>query len=93
MDIKSEMVFAFAEGVKAREEDFGLLVVSKSTPALSLNNDSKYVWNLIDGKRSVSEILSIMKEDYQEDRLEELLFQTLSSLCNLGLLEVVEGKA
>ena len=38
-----DTIFVFAEGVKTREEDFGLLVISKTTPALSLNIDSKFI--------------------------------------------------
>ena len=92
MQITKDMVFSFSEGVKAREEDFGLLVVSKSTPALSLNQDSKFVWNLIDGEKCVSDILSALEKEYQEDGLENLLFQTLESLYNLGLIKLIKNK-
>lgn len=89
MTIKKDMIFTFSDGVKAREEDFGLLVVSKSTPALSLNNDSKSVWNLIDGKNTVSDIIELLRKEYKEENLEDLLFQTLETLLRLNLIKEI----
>lgn len=57
-------VYRLANGVKAREESFGLLIVSKSTPALSLNEDGKIVWMMIDGKNSVKNIIDEISKKY-----------------------------
>ena len=91
MSIAKDLIFTFTDGVKAREEDFGLLVVSKSTPALSLNKDCKFVWELIDGKRTVSDILDKLNEEYEGDNIEELLYQILESLQKLNLIKAVNN--
>lgn len=89
MNIQNDTIFAYAEGVKSRTEEFGLLIVSKTTPALSLNMDSKFVWELIDGKRTVSEIVDAVMAEYHNDVVQEGVPHLLDRLLNLGLLIVV----
>ena len=82
-----DTIFVFAEGVKTREEDFGLLVISKTTTALSLNIDSKFIWNLIDGKRSVAGILSVIEDEYEGENLQRRLVDMLLVFQKLGLIQ------
>lgn len=49
-----------------------------------------YVWNAVDGKRSVQEIVEQMKEDYtfkvKQNRLEEILLDFLTKLEQRDLI-------
>ncbi len=51
--------------VKVRDEEFGLLLVSKKTPILALNEDSKMIWECIDGKKTISEIAEFIDLSYE----------------------------
>lgn len=92
MNVNKDMILVITNGVRAREEKFGLLVVSKTAPALSLNMDSKYVWEQIDGNRSVLEILHNVENQFEGKDLEKTTLELLDTFLNIGLVEKVEGK-
>ncbi|MHB9296064.1 hypothetical protein PilKf_01818 [Pillotina sp. SPG140] len=85
----SNNVYRIADGVRVRDEDFGLLVVSKSTPALALNNDMKLAWNLIDGVRSVSDISNTINEAYPGIDIASAIEDVFDKLIKLNLVEAV----
>jgi hypothetical protein len=87
--IRRESVYKLADGVCGREEVFGLLVVSKTTPALSLNTDSKFVWKLLDGSRSVEGVIKLVREEYCDDDAEEKVKTFLADLLKLDLITEV----
>ncbi len=89
MKISENSVLDFAEGVKYRKEDFGILIVSKSTPALSLNHDGEFLWNHIDGKRSVSELIEITEKEYNKNAHAKVT-ELLQNFVDLGLC-VIKG--
>jgi hypothetical protein len=78
------------EGVKAREERFGLLIVSKSTPALSLNEDGKVVWALINGKNSVNDMIDEVSKQYDTASVREKVIELIEGFEKLNLIEPVE---
>lgn len=84
--INKNLVLNVSEGVRAREEEFGLLVVSKTTPAMSLNMDSKFVWNLIDGVNTVGNIIDGVKDEYKTDNVEENVYAILNGFMQLKLV-------
>ena len=79
-------ILKIAEGVKAREESFGLLVVSKTAPAMSLNLDSKFVWELINGQNTIAEIHEAVSKKYRSDKIEENVNKILEGFLKLGLV-------
>lgn len=83
-------VFRLVEGVKAREESFGLLIVSKSTPALSLNEDGKVVWELINGKNSVNDMIDEVSKQYDKVSVREKVIELVEGFEKLNLIEPVE---
>lgn len=83
-------VYRLAEGVKAREESFGLLIVSKSTPALSLNEDGKVVWALINGKNSVKDMIDEVSKQYDIASVREKVTELIEGFEKLNLIEPVE---
>ncbi len=83
-------VYRLVEGVKAREESFGLLIVSKSTPALSLNEDGKVVWELINGKNSVNDMIDGVSKQYDKVSVREKVIELVESFEKLKLIEPVE---
>ena len=89
MDIKLTSVPFYAEGIKAREEHFGMLLVSKRTPILTLNDDSTAIWRKIDGLKEVSTIVSELKNEYScpENELEASVLAFLDNCQKLGLIE------
>lgn len=83
-------VYRLVEGVKAREESFGLLIVSKSTPALSLNEDGKVVWALINGKNSVKDMINEVSKQYDIASVREKVIELVEGFEKLNLIEPVE---
>mgnify|MGYP001497917794 CR=1 FL=1 len=82
-------VYKIANGVRAREESFGLLIVSKTTPALSLNPDGKNVWSLIDGSNTVNDIINKVAGQYQSNSVEEKVIKLLEGFESLKLIETI----
>lgn len=89
LSIDKKVIFKLVDGVKAREEDFGLLVVSKTTPALALNEDTAYLWRLIDGKTTVDEIIHKLAENFKGANMEKTALELLETLFSIGLIEEV----
>lgn len=85
--ITKDMVFNITDGVKARKEYFGLLVVSKTTPAMSLNDDAMAVWELCNGVNTVDDIFKAINEVYQDDGIDESVIKALESFLKLGLIK------
>lgn len=83
-------VYRLVEGVKAREESFGLLIVSKSTPALSLNEDGKVIWALINGKNSVKDMIDEVSKQYNIASVREKVIELVEGFEKLNLIEPVE---
>ncbi|MDT8716078.1 PqqD family peptide modification chaperone [Clostridium sp. 19966] len=88
--IDKNLLLKVADGVRAREEEFGLLIVSKTTPAMSLNMDSKFVWNLIDGINTVGNIIDKVKVEYEADDVEENVYAILNGFMQLKLVHQAE---
>jgi hypothetical protein len=82
-------VYRIADGVRVRDEDFGLLVVSKSTPALALNDDMKLAWNLIDSVNSVNDISAALGEMYPGIDIASIVRDVFDKLIKLNLIELV----
>ncbi|MBS3975571.1 MAG: PqqD family peptide modification chaperone [Syntrophomonadaceae bacterium] len=85
--ITNDMIFGVVEGVKTRRENFGLLVVSKTTPALSLNEDAMSVWELCNGINTVDVIIKAIQDSCQSEGIDKLVMKTLDSFLKLGLIK------
>lgn len=88
MKINDNTVLEFVEGVKCREERFGLLIISKTTPALSLNEDGKAVYELINGENSVGKIIEEIKNKFDGD-IDNKVYQLLQSFVDLHICKCV----
>lgn len=84
-------VYTLVEGVKAREESFGLLIVSKSTPALSLNEDGKAVWTMINGENSLKDIIDEVSKQYKADSVRSKVIELIEGFEKLNLIEPVKS--
>ena len=89
MDVKLTSIPVCTDDIKTRNEAFGMLLVSKRTPILTLNDDSTAIWRKIDGVRDVSAIVTELKNEYDcpEDELEAAVISFLDSCFKLGLIE------
>ena len=87
--VSLKRIFKINYGVKTREENFGLLVVSKNTPALSLNEDSAAVLKLCNGTHTVENIIKIISEDYHNDSINNKVIETLEGFLKLGLIKQI----
>lgn len=89
MNIKLKNVPVCAESVKTRREDFGMLLVSKRTPILTLNDDSVAIWQKMDGIKDISAIISELRNEYDcsEKELEETVLSFFDSCHKLGIIE------
>lgn len=90
MDIKIESVPKVSKNVKVRNEEFGLLLVSKRTPILALNEDSMMIWNCFDGKSSIGDITGKVNSQIDGDlsQTTEAVKCFVESCCDLGLIEI-----
>jgi hypothetical protein len=79
-------------GVKVRKEKFGLLVVSKRTPILNLNEDSALIWNNMDGKTSIAEIIFSVNKEIDGDigQNGKIIMEFFTNCYELGLIEFNE---
>lgn len=87
--ITKDMVFGIVQGVKARKEDFGLLVVSNTTPAMSLNEDAKSIWEQCNGINTVDSIVKAIQESYQDEGVDKMVIETLNNFLKLGLIKQI----
>ena len=83
-------IYRISDGVCTREENFGLLVVSKTTPALALNEDTKVVWNLIDGKTTCENIISAVKTQYNKSDIDSKIIEIFDTFIKIGLIQLVQ---
>jgi len=83
-------IYHISDGVRDRKEDFGLLVISKTTPALALNEDLKVVWKLIDGENTYEKILSTVKTQYTGSDVDSKVAEIFDTLIKLGLIQLVQ---
>lgn len=90
MDIQMKSVPIASTNVKVRKEQFGLLLVSKRTPILALNEDSAMIWNCFDGRSSVGEIARKLQAELGGDleETEEAVRCFVESCYDLGLIEI-----
>lgn len=89
MDANLTTIPVCADGIKTRAESFGMLLISKRTPILILNDDSTAIWQKLDGAKDVLAIVSELKNDYDCPE-SELIVTVLSFLDNCYKLGLVE---
>jgi len=70
-------------------DDELLLYHPAKTKAVYLNETAALVWQLCDSKRSVSEIISLLEENYPEsDSISNDVEATLKQLADNGAVEI-----
>jgi len=75
------------KGVKARREEFGALIFTNRTPILTLNKDAYAIWQLIEGGRSVDEIIqALLANGAEEVQVRGKVHEFISSCTKLGLI-------
>lgn len=89
MDICMQSIPKIKAGVKVRNETFGLLLVSKRTPILVLNEDSEMIWQYFDGIASIADIAVKVNEQIEGElgETEEVVKCFVESCYDLGLIE------
>lgn len=89
IEITDALIPHVCEGVKARHESYGLLIVSKRTPILNLNEDSTILWNAIDGRKKLFEIVNEMNSEIEEgvEKNRNIIMEFYKSCYELGLIE------
>lgn len=72
-------------------DDELLLYHPAKTKAVYLNETAALVWQLCDSKRSVAEIVSLLKENYPDsDTIQGDVEQTLQQLADNGAVELAD---
>ena len=91
IEINDGLIPFINDGVKARQETYGLLIVSKRTPILNLNEDSAALWIAMDGTKKIHEIVALMNdgidnvEDAEQNR--KIIMEFYKSCYELGLID------
>lgn len=89
MNMELTSIPVCADGIKTREETFGMLLISKRTPILTLNDDSTAIWSKVDGAKTISAIVTELKNEYAcpKNELEATVISFFDSCYKLGLIE------
>mgnify|MGYP001608145547 CR=1 FL=1 len=79
------------QGIKIREEDFGLLVFNPSTfLILQINRIGAQILELCDGKRSASNILALLNADNKE--IEESIRSFVKIAATMDIIKEVDDE-
>lgn len=84
-----ESILSVSDTTKTREEDFGLMVVSRTAPAMCLNDDAIAIWDLCNGKNSLQEITEKLTQGFdaaEKEIVSQKIFAVIQTLLNLNLL-------
>ena len=92
-EINDALVPFINDGVKARQESYGLLIVSKRTPILNLNEDSAALWTVMDGTKTICDIVNIMNDGIDNAKCSEqnrrIIMEFYKSCYELGLVDFI----
>lgn len=88
MDINIHSIPIYTDDIKVRKESFGMLLVSKRTPILTLNDDSTAIWCKINGIDDIKTIISKLRKEYNcsSSELEDTVITFLDNCNKLGLI-------
>ena len=75
------------QGTMVRVEEFGAMLASGNQTNLTLNEDALAIWNLCDGSKKVSEIKSMLLDEYEEKQFDQKLFEFINFGLTNNLLE------
>lgn len=91
MVIEGNRIPQISDSVKVRNEDFGLLLVSKKTPILALNEDSKIIWECFDGVKTINQICECLNNelDANIEETTKVVKCFVESCYELRLLELI----
>lgn len=84
--MKENAIYLIADGVRHREENFGLMIISKTTPVLLFNDDMKVVWNLLYNGASYVQIIDALKAQYVDSCVESKVDEIIGTLIRIGLI-------
>lgn len=85
MCIGEDFIPVVCQEIRVRKEDFGLIVVSKRTPILTMNHDSENIWNCIDGFSNIKEICLRLNVGSEVNK--GIVMEFISSCYKLGLIK------
>ena len=78
--------------LRVEEDDCGLLFNPDSGEVKVLNRSAVAIWQLIDGRRSVGELVTALGEVFEgmDAEAESQVLQAVSSLLEIGAVALVE---
>ena len=78
---------------RTREESFGILIASRTTPAVCLNEDAILIWNLCNGKNTLQAIIDKLTQDFPKDNkkeeAEEKIIRVITTLLSFNLVAII----
>ncbi len=88
MDISENMIPFVKAHVRSRQEEFGLLIFTNRTPILSFNQDSKMIWEQINGHKNICEICDFLlsKSNSNKEDIQSVVIEFLKSCEELDLI-------
>ncbi len=78
--------------LREEDDDYALLYDPDSGSVRILNSTAAATWNLIDGRRTLGEVLALLREQYQEldPNAEDQILKLIQGLCQVGALGLPE---
>jgi uncharacterized membrane protein len=77
---------------RTREESFGIMIASRTTPAVCLNEDAILIWNLCNGKNTLKTIIDKLIQDFPAENKKEAegkITKVIKTLLNFKLIAIV----
>lgn len=91
-NLTTTSVLNINSSARTREESFGIMVASRTAPAVCLNKDTNLIWNLCDGKNTLKTVIDKLTQDFPEENKKEIenkIINVVTTLLNFNLLTIV----
>jgi hypothetical protein len=89
INLTSASILNINGSARTREESFGIMIASRTAPAVCLNEDAILILNLCDGKNTLKTIIHRLTQDFPEENKKEAegkIIKVINTLLNLNLL-------
>lgn len=91
--LQSRMIRNPDIGLREEDEDGGLIFSPDTREVKVLNSTALLIWKLCDGKRTLSDIIAEVREEFDgisEDQLSEDVKEFVTTLIDIGFIGTVE---
>jgi len=92
INLTSESILKVNSSARTRQESFGIMIASRTAPAMCLNEDAIQIWNLCNGKNTLQIIIDKLTQNFPEESKKEAegkIIKVVNTLLNFNLIAIV----